>query len=411
MINLFFVIHDYSGARTYANELLGYLASQHEIALYKVYLESSYHKEFTQIEDGNILSIHIPKIKRGSGTLKKYAARCIDLMEPLLREKSDIIFHLNYSTQVKLGVNAREKFGAKLIYTLHILPNYFSFLGYDDDWQVNLKTTGDALEREMFAEADRVICVTHFAKEAICRYYETSLQKVEAIHNGFSSFTDSPEITGESVKTIKKALGFGENEKIILFVGLIEPRKGLNFLIKSFNQITGMFPAARLVIAGDGDFKETLSNVNRCWSKVTFTGKIPYNELEIFYKIATVGVIPSVYEQCSYVALEMMKYGLPVVVAAAPGLRELYTHGENALVVPLHKADNDLMKLDLYEDELTEALATMLNDKALQQKLSKNARSRWEQSYTAENMGDATIEQYKKLLTQKKESTNKNNIY
>ena len=67
------------------------------------------------------------------------------------------------------------------------------------------------------------------------------------------------------------------------------------------------------------------------------------------------------------------------------------------------------MKLELNEEKLAEALAMVLNDKTLQQKLSKNGRSRWEQSYTAENMGDATIVQYKKLLT-KKESISKNNI-
>lgn len=411
MINLFFVILDHSGARTYANEFFAYLSEIQGIALHKVFFESKYHKEYRVIREGNITEIHLPHIQNSSRSLEKYSNRCIDLMQTLLENKKDnLIFHLNSSVQIKLGIKVRERFDAKLIYTLHFLPDYFSHLGYDDNWQINLETTGDTLEREMISEADRVICVTHFAKEAICRYYETSPQKVEAIHNGFSSFTDSPLITGESVKTIRKALRFGEYEKIILFVGLIEPRKGLNFLIKAFNQITGMFPDARLVIAGDGDFKKALSNVNRCWSKITFTGKIPYIELEYIYKIATVGVIPSVYEQCSYVALEMMKYGLPVVVAAAPGLRELYTNGENALVVPLHKADNDLMKLDLHEDELTEALASMLNDKTLRQKLSENARSGWEQFHTVENMGNATIEQYKQLLTQIKESKNTNNI-
>jgi hypothetical protein len=61
------------------------------------------------------------------------------------------------------------------------------------------------------------------------------------------------------------------------------------------------------------------------------------------------------------VALEKMKYGLPVVVAAASGLSELYTSYENAIIVPLHKADSDLMKLELRADELTETLTTILN--------------------------------------------------
>ena len=49
MINLFFVIHDYSGARTYANEVLGYLAQQNGIRVHRVYLESIYYKEYTKV--------------------------------------------------------------------------------------------------------------------------------------------------------------------------------------------------------------------------------------------------------------------------------------------------------------------------------------------------------------------------
>lgn len=107
----------------------------------------------------------------------------------------------------------------------------------------------------------------------------------------------------------------------------------------------------------------------------------------------------------------MMKHGLPVVVAAAPGLRELYTHGENALIVPLRKTDNNLMKLELNEEKLTESLAKALKDDDLRQKLSINARSDWEQNYTANRMGNATINQYKLLLSRtKKEDTNKYKI-
>ena len=256
MINLFFVIHDYSGARTYATELLNYLSGIEGIALHKIFSESKYHKEYRVIQDENIIEIHLPPAKKIIRNLEKYAARCLDLMQPLLIGKENLIFHLNFSNQVKLGVKARERFGAKLIYTLHFLPDFFSYLGYNDDWQDKLETTGDAMEKEMVSVVDHVICVTRFAKDAICHYYETPLQKVEAIHNGFSSLYDCSNSHGKSKAKIRKVFGFGKNEKIILFVGLLESRKGVNFLIRAFNQLSGMFSNVRLVIAGDGDFKE-----------------------------------------------------------------------------------------------------------------------------------------------------------
>lgn len=395
MIYLFFFLHDHSGARTYANELLNYLSGVKEIGLYMVYFESKHFKEYNIVQNGNIMEIHLPSAKKINRTLEKYSDRCLDLLAPLLVGKKKLIFHLNVSNQVKLGSKGRERFGAKLIYTRHFLPDFFSYYGYEGNWLSEPETIGDVLEREMANEVDRIICVTRFAKEAICHYYKTPVQKLVVIHNGFSTLTNEFDDSNEPVESIKKRLGFSENEKIILFVGLLEPRKGVATLIHAFDMLLDSFPETRLVIVGDGDFKKALSQIKRCWSKISFTGKISYNELKSIYKIATVGAIPSVFEQCSYVALEMMKHGLPVVASSAPGLIELYNDGEDAVVVPLRKIDNnDLMTLILSDDEYYEALLTLLNNSFLRRKISKNTRSKWEKYYTVESMGNATNMQY-----------------
>lgn len=398
MINLFFIIHDYSGARTYGNELLDYLNGIDGFVLHKVFFESNHYKEYTVIRECNITEIHFPPAKKTNYSIEKYSNRCLDLMSSLLEGKENIIFHLNFAKQVKLGIKARERFGARLLYTLHFLPDYFSYNAYDFNWIDKLETVGDDLEKEMIFEADKIICVTKFAKEAICKHYETPIDKVEAIHNGFSNIHNYSNSHGESKAEIRKEFGFGKNEMIILFVGVMEPRKGIKYIIRAFTNLTVNFSNVRLVIAGSGSFNETLSYIDKSWAKITFTGKIPYNNLERLYKITTVGVIPSVYEQCSYVALEMMKHGLPVVVAAAPGLRELYYNDKNALVVPLHKIENTKLKLELNEEKLTDAIAKLLKEKALQKKISRNARFAWQQLYTASHMGESTLTQYKLLI-------------
>lgn len=319
-------------------------------------------------------------------------------MDSLLVGKENLIFHLNYATQVKLGIKARERYGSKLIYTVHFLPDYFSFA--ENESISELRKRVDVLELDVVREADRVICVTRFAQNTISQLCQVSEDKIVSIHNGLGKIDEIEPISDLKKKALKRFLGFDEEEQLILFVGALEERKGLKYLTRAFNTLSKHYTHVRLVIVGSGNFTDVFDHAKGCWGKITLTGKITLDEVYQLYQIATLGVIPSVYEQCSYVALEMMKYGLPVVVAAAPGLRELYTNGENALVVPLHKGDIDLMKLELNEDKLAEALATILNDKTLQQKLSKNARSVWEQSYTVENMGDATMMQYKKLLIQ-----------
>jgi len=70
------------------------------------------------------------------------------------------------------------------------------------------------------------------------------------------------------------------------------------------------------------------------------------------------------------------------------------------------------MRLEYNEDQITVALSTLLGDKDLLHKISKNARVNWELYYTAARMGDATISQYKKLLIQtRNESTTRDNEF
>ena len=401
MINLFFITYDFSGVRTYTNELLGYLSQQPGIAVHRIFLESKDHKEYTVVREANIINIYFPFVRREPGSLGRYAVRCMDLLFPVVRDKEQLIFHLNNSLHVKLGLEARKRFGAKLIYTLHFLPNYFSYMGLDDINPEEIIPTGDALEREIIREADHIICVTRFAQKMVIDAFNISSEKIVAIHNGLGSATQSAVHISKTNSHLKNELGFRKSEQIILFVGRLEERKGLKYLLKAFNHISGRNPGARLIIVGDGNFKESLAYMECNLGKITFTGEISTRELSVLYRIATIGVIPSIFEQCSYVALEMMQYGLPIVVSGAPGLSELFTNNQNALIVPVHKSANELIETEIDELQLAESLETLLNNDALRQKLGECARIQWEQHHTAKSMGETIIQQYKKQLKDK----------
>ncbi|HWR94934.1 MAG TPA: glycosyltransferase [Flavobacterium sp.] len=397
MINLFFVILDYSGARTYADELLSYMVTQQDIAVHKVYLNSSYFKEYTTIKEGNMTVIHLPKIEFEFTSGKKYAKRCIDLMSPFLEEKQNIFFHLNYRKQVYLGDEARKRFGAHLIYTLHFLPNYFSYWA-SEKFSGDLITTGDETEKQIIREADHVICVTRFAKESILKWLNISEAKVTAVHNGIGERKNQfRPLRLQKKEQVKEQLGFTKGEQLILYVGKLETRKGIKHLVTVFNRLLSKVHNARLIIAGDGNFDDVFNYAKGCWSKITLMGKIPIEEVFLLYQIADIGVIPSIFEQCSYVALEMMQYGLPVVVTAAPGLKELYTHKENALVAPLGDPDNATMNLEVLEDEFEKMILWLLYDKKLRKKIGKNSFYNWFTNHTSKHMGQATKMIYAQL--------------
>lgn len=60
MINLFFIMHDHLGARTYADELLSFFSGNKRINLYAVFLESHHYTEYKIISIGGITEIHLP---------------------------------------------------------------------------------------------------------------------------------------------------------------------------------------------------------------------------------------------------------------------------------------------------------------------------------------------------------------
>ena len=397
MLHLFFVTHDYSGVKTYANELIEYFSKQLNISVHLIFWESVSFNEYTVIYEKDVVKIHLPAVKGKQRDLIKYSSRCIDLMSHIVNDKEQIIFHLNYAFQLYFGLEARNRFGAKLIYTMHFVHQGFSSLAdVEYDKLVDIDTLVEAVEKKMIQDVDRIICVTHFAKKMLVEYLKISEKKVFAIHNGNGSDNTNIQLLDTQRREIKKKLGFSETEHILLFVGRLESRKGIQHLIRAFNKLD--HPNIRLVLIGDGRFDTGFEFAYNNWGRITFTGKIKPNDVSLFYSIATIGIIPSTYEQCSYVAIEMMKNALPIIVAASPGLIELFEHYENAIVIPLYKQTDNVMKLEIHDDELAEAMDCLLKNDVLRKKLGQNARNTWELNNHSEKMGNKTIDLYKQLI-------------
>ena len=396
MINLFFIIHYYSGAITYANELLPYLSDQQGIAVHKIYLESKYYKEYTEIKEANILIIHIPAVKREAGSLKKYAKRCIDVITPILAGKKNVIFHLNYSTQVKFGKEARKKFGAKLVYTLQYLPNYFSYLGIDNTTNENLTTTGDVLDKKVIKEADKIICISKFTQNILCKQYNVPIEKTEIIYNGYGTIESKPP---ENTTWIKEGMGFDKKERLILFVGRLGTEKGLHALIHVFKKIVIDLPDARLVLAGEGNFKKTMKLCHNTIGKVTFTGSLKKEQLQKLYSIADIGVAPSHFELLGYVPIEMMFHRVPMIISNVPGMNELVKDGKNGLVCKVKKRTDGSLGLKIDKQSLYSKIKILLEDTTQAKKFAQHGRLSWENNFTAAHMGKATLKLYKQLQT------------
>ncbi len=154
------------------------------------------------------------------------------------------------------------------------------------------------------------------------------------IHNGINITTN---IAQTPEKNIFKKLNISTRDDIIGFVGLLEERKGLDFLIEAMPKILSRRPSAKLVIIGSGDQKYEKKLRHRIMKlnlsdKVIFTGylKNAYQYIKSF----DVLVLPSIeFENCPMVILEAMLNKVPVVATKVGGMPELIEDGKTGFIV------------------------------------------------------------------------------
>jgi glycosyltransferase involved in cell wall biosynthesis len=115
--------------------------------------------------------------------------------------------------------------------------------------------------------------------------------------------------------------------RYLLYVGALEPRKGLDVLAEAFATARERGLGAELVLAGEGPLADTLRGPG-----IALLGRVSDDELAALYAGARATVLPSRLEGFGFTPLESLATGTPVVVSDLPSLRE--TLGDAALVVP-----------------------------------------------------------------------------
>lgn len=123
---------------------------------------------------------------------------------------------------------------------------------------------------------------------------------------------------------------------IILYVGRLDPEKGVDTLIRAMPRVLSRLPA-RLVLCGRGVHAaalRALAEGSGVAGAVRFAGFVPDDDLPRAYRASAIFVMPSPVELQSIATLEAMASGLPVVAADAMALPELVRDGENGLLFP-----------------------------------------------------------------------------
>lgn len=250
-------------------------------------------------------------------------------------------------------------------------------------------------EKRVLAFADRIIAATLAEQTQLQFLYKADRRKIIIIPPGVDLSRFYPIPTDEA----RQYIGLQTSDQIVLFVGRIEPLKGVDTLIEAMACQRGrsLGQVTLVIIGGDphADPQEMSAEMARlqrlcddlCMDHmVLFLGKRAQDTLPYYYSAADVLVMPSHYESFGMVALEAMACGTPVIASQVGGLAYLIKDGETGYHVP----DQD-------PEALCEKLTLLLGDAHLRQTMGLQA-AQYARDYAWEKIAAQIVEVYKGLI-------------
>ncbi len=199
-------------------------------------------------------------------------------------------------------------------------------------------------EKELVRDCHRIIAATDKGKRELVSYYGASPETICVIPCGVNL-----ELFRHIDKEVaRRNLGLN-GDSIILFVGRIDPLKGIDKLLMALPGLDIRNNLKLLVIGGGEDSKSEMERLQRLsqslciQDSVTFAGIVEQKELPLYYSAADVCVIPSYYESFGLVALESLACGTPIVATKVGCIESVVRQGQNGYMlkdnVPVRLAD------------------------------------------------------------------------
>ena len=199
-----------------------------------------------------------------------------------------------------------------------------------------------------------IVTPSQFTKDEVIKYYRISPEKIVVIHNALGShfLEEIDTVVSDEALRAKYALP----RRFFLYVGTLQPRKNIPFLIKGFARYHEGDRESSLVLVGNkqGHHYDTLidqmlveSQVSEC---VIFPGYIEEGDLARIMALAEVFIFPSLYEGFGIPLLEAMSQGVPVLASDIPVLHEV--GGEAALYFSPFDVDSLVQKLYALRDSV-----------------------------------------------------------
>lgn len=191
------------------------------------------------------------------------------------------------------------------------------------------------IEKTVYRQGNAFIVLSNFFKEILASSYDIPSEKIHVIPGA----VDTGHFTlPEDREALRSQMGILNDRIVMVTVRRLARRMGLENLIGAVNLLRDSFPNLLLLIVGGGQIRQELEQLvarEKLEYFVHFVGRVDDEALPIYYKLADLAVVPTVYlEGFGLTTIEAMACGTPVAGTAVGGTTEILNGFEPRLVLP-----------------------------------------------------------------------------
>jgi D-inositol-3-phosphate glycosyltransferase len=304
------------------------------------------------------------------------------------------LIHSHYWLSGLVAEKLRELWQVPIVHMFHTLGHMKNAIAQDESQRAPQSRIEG--ESRIMTTADCLIAATPAEQAQLERLYKADLDKIVVIPPG----VDLERFRPMAKDVAKREVGIPCGDKTILFVGRIEPLKGIDTMLRAMALIQERYPEAATntcmaIIGGDPwaeDPDEEMARLQALRHEldihdlVTFLGSRDQDILPNYYAAAEMVIMPSHYESFGMVALEAMAMGTPVIASDVGGLAFLVKDGVNGFHVPSRDPE-----------ALAERIYTLLTDPNCRETLGRQARQ-YAQQFAWPIIVERMLQVYKNML-------------
>jgi D-inositol-3-phosphate glycosyltransferase len=308
------------------------------------------------------------------------------------------LVHANFFMSAYVAMGIKQELDIPFVVTFHALGHVRRIHQAEKD---KFPEERLIIEEQAVQQADHIIAECPQDLEDLVEYYNAPLNKISIIPCGFSA----KEFYPMDKQAARKILGLPQDEHIILQLGRMVPRKGVDNVIEALEYLKGSTKPVKLLIVGGEDEKleenscpeyARLLNIARklgVADSVIFAGRKNRSQLKFYYAAADVFITTPWYEPFGITPLEAMACGTPVIGSNVGGIKYSVADGKTGKLVDPHQPQM-----------LADAITEMINDPVMLDRMSENAVERVNSRFTWAHVAEQVHALYRKMAPAVKET-------